>query len=915
MMSGAASIARRRLSVFGIIGTPHESRRDTLAAATAHSITRNRQSDYPQMPYPFAEIERRWQQFWLEHETFRSDTRDDSRPKYYVLDMFPYPSGAGLHVGHPEGYTATDILARYKRHRGFNVLHPMGWDAFGLPAEQYAMKTNVHPRVTTEQNITTFRRQLQSIGFSYDWSREINTTDPSYVRWTQWIFLKLYNAWFDARIARARPIAELIDELDAYGTERLTRPSWIRQDEWTLDAGAWSALSAVERQAFVARLRMVYEAEVPVNWCEGLGSVLANEEVDEWTEKGYTVERRRMRQWMMRITAYAERLLEGLEGLRWPTSTLEMQRHWIGRSTGAEISFATESGETIRVFTTRPDTLYGVTFMTIAPEHALVDALVTGEQRSSVEAYRRLAAMKSDLDRQASEEKTGVFTGSYAIHPANGERIPIWTGDYVLASYGTGAVMGVPAHDERDFAFALTYELPIRPVIEPAADHPEYAEVMAGTACYPGAGRMVNSAEFDGIGSEEAKDRIVEHLGAAARATVQYKLRDWLFSRQRYWGEPIPLIVYENGIVEPLDESELPLRLPELEEFKPSGTTESPLALATDWVTVSHPEHGAGRRETNTMPQWAGSCWYYLRFIDPTNDSALVDPALEREWMPVDIYIGGVEHAVLHLLYSRFWHKVLFDLGYVSTDEPFVHLVHQGLILGEDSRKMSKSFGNVVNPDHVIEEFGADSLRLFEMFMGPLEMVKPWSMKGVEGVRRFLNRAWRMVIGDDEQPTVIVDRAMTDEEERTLHATIRKVTEDTEEMRFNTAVSALMVFVNEFLNVPEKPRAAMEPFIKLLSPYAPHIAEEMWSRLGHEGTIAYEPWPEFDPAKVAEDHVEIVLQINSKIKERLRVPAGTDPAELERIARDSAAVRSLTEGRTIRKVIAVRDKLVNVIAS
>ena len=867
------------------------------------------------MPYPFTDIERRWQQRWLEQQTFRTDTRDLTRPKYYVLDMFPYPSGAGLHVGHPEGYTATDILARYKRHRGFNVLHPMGWDAFGLASEQYAMKTNVHPRITTEQNIATFRRQLQAIGFSYDWSREINTTSPDYVRWTQWIFLKLYDAWYDARVDRARPVAELIAELDADGTAKLARPAWIRPAEWGLSADEWRAMSALERQALVARMRLVYEAEIAVNWCEGLGSVLANEEVDEWVEKGYTVERRPMRQWMMRITAYAERLLEGLDRLKWPTSTMEMQRNWIGRSTGAEIAFATESGATIRVFTTRPDTLYGVTFMTVAPEHPLLDELITDEHRASVEAYRRQASLRSELDRQASEEKTGVFTGSYAIHPGSGERVPIWTGDYVLASYGTGAVMGVPAHDERDFAFARSYDLPVRPVVEPAVDHPEYAQVMAGSACYGGVGVMTNSAQFDGMGSEEAKDRIVESLGDAARATVQYKLRDWLFSRQRYWGEPIPIVTYENGVVLPVDESELPLRLPDLEEFRPSGTTESPLALATDWLTVEHPVHGRGRRETNTMPQWAGSCWYYLRFVDPTNATAPIDPELERHWMPIDIYIGGAEHAVLHLLYSRFWHKVLHDLGYLESDEPFVNLVHQGLILGEDSRKMSKSLGNVVNPDEVIAEYGADSLRLFEMFMGPLEMVKPWSTKGVEGVRRFLNRAWRMVIGDEEAPSVLVDRAMSVEEERTLHATIQKVTEDIEALRFNTAISALMVFVNEFLNVPEKPRAAMESFVTILSPFAPHIAEEMWSLLGHDGTIAYQPWPEFDPEKVAESDIEIVLQVNSKIRERLRVPAGTESAELERIALEHDVVKSLIEGKTVRKVIAVKDKLVNVIAS
>ncbi|MBC8145983.1 MAG: leucine--tRNA ligase, partial [bacterium] len=870
----------------------------------------------------------KWQQYWLSNKTFACDTSDTSRPKCYVLDMFPYPSGAGLHVGHPEGYIATDIFARYKRHRGFNVLHPMGWDSFGLPAEQYAMKTNVHPRITTEKNIDTYRRQLRSIGLSYDWDREVKTTDPKYVRWTQWIFLKMYNAWFDARIGRARAIDELLTEMDESGTTKLARPMWIRPDDWGITADEWRAMSAVDRQTFVARLRLVYEAEVAVNWCEGLGSVLANEEVDEWTEKGYTVERRPMRQWMMRITAYAERLLDGLDDLKWPASTMEMQRNWIGRSIGAEIAFATKSTEPIRVFTTRPDTLFGVTFMTIAPEHPLLDALITDDQRDVVEAYRKQATMKSELDRQASEEKTGVFTGSYARHPANGDRIPVWTGDYVLASYGTGAVMGVPAHDERDFAFARNYDLPIRPVIEPSGEHPDYAKVMAGEACYPGEGRMVNSANFDGVGSEEAKTSIVESLGEHARATVQYKLRDWLFSRQRYWGEPIPIVKYENGIVEGIDESELPLQLPELQEFKPSGGTESPLALATDWLTVNHPVHGPGRRETNTMPQWAGSSWYYLRYLDPNNATALVDRALESRWMPIDIYIGGVEHAVLHLLYSRFWHKVLHDLGHLASEEPFVNLVHQGMILGEDSQKMSKSRGNVVNPDGVIAEFGTDSLRLFEMFMGPLEMVKPWSTKGVEGVRRFLNRAWRMVVGDIErdenadaasafvpQPAVIVDRAMTAGEERVLHATIKKVTEDIEALRFNTAISSMMMFVNEFLNAPDKPREAMESFVRILSPFAPHISEEMWERLGHSNTVAYEPWPTFDESKIVESDIEIVLQVNSKIKEHVRVPAGTDAGELERIALAHQTVIDLVEGKTVRKVIAVKDKLVNVIAS
>jgi len=869
------------------------------------------------MPYPFSDVEKRWQRYWIENNTFATDIHDHSRPKFYVLDMFPYPSGDGLHVGHPEGYTATDILARYKRHRGHNVLHPMGWDAFGLPAEQYAMKTNIHPRVTTERNVANFRRQLQSIGFSYDWSREVNTTDPNYYRWTQWIFLRLYDTWYDVRSNRGRPIADLIGELEREGTSSLVRPASYAGPDWGFSADGWRALTDLERQAFLANFRLVYEAETPVNWCEGLGSVLANEEVEEWVEKGFTVERRPMRQWMMRITAYADRLLEGLDGLDWPMPTIEMQRNWIGRSTGAEITFRSESGETLKVFTTRPDTLFGVTFMTIAPEHPLVAALTTQEQRQAVEEYQRQATLKSELDRQASEEKTGVWTGSYAIHPATGERIPIWTGDYVLAGYGTGAVMGVPAHDERDFAFARNYGLPVRPVIEPAADYAEHDSVMAGGACYTGAGVMANSPGFDGIGSEEAKSAIVEKLGQeAARLTVQYKQRDWLFSRQRYWGEPIPLIRFESGLVLPVDDSELPLRLPDLEEFRPSGSAESPLALATEWLTVDDPVHGRGRRETNTMPQWAGSCWYYLRFIDPGDSARVVDPELERYWMPVDLYIGGGEHAVLHLLYARFWHKVLYDLGYLSTDEPFRRLIHQGLILGEDSQKMSKSRGNVINPDQVVEEFGADALRLFEMFMGPLEMAKPWSMKGVEGVRRFLNRAWRMIAGDEEADvvSVITDRPMTAAEERVLHGTIRKVTEDIEGVRFNTAISALMVFVNEFINLDEKPRAAMEAFALLLSPLAPHIAEELWRILGHQGTISSAAWPEYDESKIAENEIEIVLQVNSKIKGKVMVPAGTGAEALEQIALQNDILRELLAGKTVRKVVTVKDKLVNVIA-
>lgn len=867
------------------------------------------------MPYPFTDIEARWQRFWNENGTFTIDTSDTLRPRYYVLGMFPYPSGEGLHIGHPESYTATDIVGRYYRHRGYNVLNPMGWDAYGLPAEQYAMKTNIHPRVTTRKNIETFRRQLESLGIAYDWSREVNTANPAYYRWTQWIFLKLYNAWFDRRVEHARTIDTLIAELEEKGTSGLILPQSPRREPRAVTAAEWNAMSRLERQGYLADFRLVYEAEFPVNWCEGLGSVLADEEVDEWTEKGFTVTRRPMRQWMMRITDYADRLLQGHELIDWPHSTITMQREWIGRSTGAELIFNTDAGEPIRVFTTRPDTLYGATFVTLAPEHPLVGRLTTSDHRDAVEGYRRATALKSDLDRQMATDKTGVFTGGYATNPATGERVPVWIGDYVLATYGTGAVMGVPAHDERDFAFAGTFGLPVAPVIEPPADHSDHDAVMAGQACYTGAGTMRNSGPCDGLYSEEGKDRLVELLGDHARATIQYRLRDWLFSRQRYWGEPIPIVRYENGLVEPLEESELPLVLPDLTEFKPSGSTESPLALASEWLEVTHPVHGRGRRETNTMPQWAGSSWYYIRYLDPGNDQAMVDPEIARHWLPVDLYIGGAEHAVTHLLYSRFWHKVLHDLGYVAGQEPFQKMVHQGLILAEDGAKMSKSSGTVVNPDGVIAEYGADTLRLFEMFMGPLEMAKPWSSKGIEGVHRFLNRAWRMFFDDEDAGTAskIVDRAMTADEERVLHATIRKVTEDIESLRFNTAISQLMIFVNEFTKVLEKPGQAMESFAILLSPFAPHIAEEIWSRTGHEGTIADVPWPAFDASKIVEDSVEVVLQVNSKIRAKIQVPIDTAAGELERMAMGAEGVRRAIEGKTVRKVIAVPNKLVNLI--
>ncbi len=692
------------------------------------------------MPYPFREIESKWQQYWEDHQTFRAEDFS-SKPKEYILDMYPYPSAAGLHVGHPEGYTATDILCRYRRMQSLNILHPIGWDAFGLPAERFAMQTNIHPRITTAQNITTYRRQIKMLGLSYDWSREVDTTDPGYYKWTQWIFLKIYDSWYDPRLKKARPINTLEHEIERQGTKELEV-----EDHFTTED--WRKKSKKERHDFLSQFRLAYVAEVPVNWCEELGTVLANEEVAEWTEKGYAVERRPMRQWMMRITAYAERLLEDSNELDWPASTLEQQRNWIGRSVGAETDFPLkDGGESIRVFTTRPDTVFGATYMVLAPEHPLVQTVTNSAQRTVVEEYRSRAALKSELERGTDKDKSGVFSGGYAINPANGKDIPIWIADYVMMGYGTGAIMAVPGHDERDYDFAQRYRLPI-------------VEVVAGgditKAAFVGDGTAVNSTNdevsLDGLKTEEAIAKLIGWLEEkrSGKATIQYKLRDWLFSRQRYWGEPIPIIHLEDGTMKPLGEDELPLLLPDLKKFQPSGTTESPLALATDWINVTDKETGLkGRRETNTMPQWAGSCWYYLRFIDPHNEKEFCSRDRERYWMPIDLYVGGAEHAVLHLMYARFWHKVLFDLGYVSTREPFMKLRHQGIILGEDSRKMSKSRGNVVNPDDVVTNYGADALRLFEMFMGPLEEMKPWSTRGVEGVFRFLNRVWRLYVNSN----------------------------------------------------------------------------------------------------------------------------------------------------------------------
>lgn len=858
------------------------------------------------MPYPFTTIEPKWQQYWDEHQTFRTPD-DPKKKKLFILDMFPYPSGAGLHVGHPEGYTATDILSRYCRMKGINVLHPMGWDAFGLPAERYAMQTNIHPRVTTEQNIAVFRRQIKMLGLSYDWSREIDTTDPAYYRWTQWIFLKIYESWFDPRQNKARPITILIEELAARGTADL--PMSGRQ----CTAAEWTSMGRKARHDFLADFRLAYLAEIPVNWCEALGTVLANEEVPEWTEKGYTVERRPMRQWMMRITAYAERLLEDSGDLDWPSSTLEQQRNWIGRSEGAEIEFPVPGRkQSLRVFTTRPDTLFGATYMVLAPEHPMVDFFTGPNRRKEVDAYRAAARLKSDLERGIDADKTGVFTGGTVLNPASGLPIPVWIADYVLMGYGTGAIMAVPGHDERDYLFAKTYNLPVVEVVSGG-------EVSRGA--YAGDGKLVNSANseisLNGLETPEAKKRITDWLVSkkVGRATVQYKLRDWLFSRQRYWGEPIPIIHLEDGTMKSLREDELPLLLPDLKKFQPSGTTDSPLVLATEWVNVVDPESGLkGRRETNTMPQWAGSCWYYLRFIDPKNPDAFCSPGLERMWMPIDLYMGGAEHAVLHLMYARFWHKVLFDLGFVSTREPFLKLRHQGIILGEDSRKMSKSRGNVVNPDDVVKEHGADAMRLFEMFMGPLEEMKPWNMRGVEGVSRFLNRVWRLYVDEEGglNPALKVGPA-AGEIETAFHATVKKVGEDIEALRFNTAIAQMMIFVNEVTKTDQRPRQFLEPFVILLGPFAPHIAEELWEKLGHGASLAYEPWPVYDPAKLQQSTIEVVVQVNGKLRSKLEVPVDMAESEIEKLSLSDETVRKHTDGKSVVRVIVVKKRLVNIV--
>ena len=980
------------------------------------------------MAYNFTAIETRWQSYWLANKTFAALDPADAvgMPKAYVLDMFPYPSGAGLHVGHPEGYTATDITARYLRAMGYNVLHPIGWDAFGLPAEQYAIKNNVHPAETTKANIANFRRQIQALGLSYDWDREVDTTDPEYYRWTQWIFLQLFNSYFDPVQDKAMPVAHLIDELQnenyvvAPDGSIRTRAGGEGLAEITGDnrlERLWRELSADERRDVIDGQRLAYQDESPVNWCPGLGTVLSNEEVIDGKSEvgGFPVERRPLRQWLLRITAYADRLLADLDTLDWPESLKAMQRNWIGKSVGAEIDFAVADPEdtpagtdrlrevhedaaddlTITVFTTRPDTLYGATYMVLAPEHELVDRITPPPHRETVEAYRTMMAGKSERDRQAdSRDKTGCFIGAFAVNPINGDKLPIFIADYVLMGYGTGAIMAVPAHDDRDFDFAKQFDLPVRQVVEGKGTHD------ITKSAFTGDGIAINSGPIDGLGQAEAKEAIIAALerdGSAYRST-QYKLRDWLFSRQRYWGEPFPIVLDDAGNAYPIHESELPLKLPEMDDFKPTGTPEPPLSKATRWLKYPRDDvHFT--RETNTMPQWAGSCWYYLRYIDPHNAERFVDPEKERYWMPVDLYVGGVEHAVLHLLYARFWHKVLFDLGHVSTAEPFKRLVNQGLILGEveayafhdaagrpvssadvrdvdeqassdgvvmvatakatgervvgrrvgdeqiekrgdgyvlrsdpairvDARsfKMSKSRGNVVNPDAIVRDYGADAFRLYEMYMGPLEAQKPWSTRDIVGMSRFLSSVYRNLIGDDQTvptedpPTparraTIVDGPVPEALDRQMHRTIKKVGEDVAGLRFNTAIAELIKLNNAVTGMPTVPRELAETFTLLLAPFAPHLAEELWQRLGHHKSLARRPWPGYDRAKLVESTLEIPVQVNGKLRDKVTVAADATEADVLTAAAAAAKVVPYLAGKDVTKRLYVPKKLVNFVVS
>ncbi len=846
-------------------------------------------------PFPFSEFEPQWQQRWDAEKIFRTpgpgdEGFDPAKPKYYVLDMFPYPSGAGLHVGHPEGYTATDIIGRYKRMKGFNVLHPMGYDSFGLPAEQYAIKTGQHPAITTKENIENFRRQLKSLGFGYDWEREIATTDPEYVRWTQWIFLQIYNSYFDQEAGKAKPVSEL----EAKG--------WSREQ--------------------IDEVRLAYVADTPVWWSPDLGTVLANEEVEEWKSKGHSVERRPLRQWMLRITAYAQRLIDELDGLDWPEGIKLLQKNWIGKSTGAEVTFDIQGNDVV-VFTTRPDTLFGATYMVLAPEYPLVAEITTAEQKDAVEAYRKSIASKSDMDRgDLNKDKSGVATGAFAINPVNGEAIPVWIADYVMMSYGTGAIMAVPAHDERDFEFATKFELPIIQVVQPQDENTDWQG-------FTGNGISVNSGFLEGMSTQDAKKAIIKWLQDEGKGAfkVNYKLRDWLFSRQRYWGEPFP-IVWKDGKHKALSEEELPLLAPPLDDYKPSGTPDPLLSKATEWVNLAD----GVTRETNTMPQWAGSCWYYLRYCDPRNSERFISEEADHYWSTknqelgtkntaqqtgmVDLYVGGTEHAVLHLLYARFWHKVLHDLGHVSTLEPFQKLVNQGLILGEDGQKMSKSRGNVVNPDDVVKQYGADALRLYEMFMGPLEQVKPWQMKGVEGVSRFLARVWRVAITDEgEVSPKIQDVECADKElKRVVHETIKKVGEDIEKLSFNTAISQMMICTNAFTNAAVVPKAEFIQFLTVLNPFAPHLSEELHARLGGEHMLSEVQWPSYDEAALVQSTVELVVQVNGKLRARLQVDKDADEQTVKAKALEDPKVKEQTDGKTIRKIIFIPEKIFNIVA-
>ena len=805
------------------------------------------------MGYDHSAIEKKWQRYWKQHKTFKS-TIDENKKKYYALDMFPYPSGQGLHVGHPEGYTATDVMARMKRMQGFNVLHPMGFDAFGLPAEQYALKTGHNPKNFTNQNIDHFRDQIQSLGFSYDWDREVNTTDPKYYKWTQWIFEQLY------------------------------------------------------------KKGLAYEDEIMVNWAPDFmgGTVVANEEVvDGKTERGgYPVYRKPMKQWVLKITSYADRLIDDLDLVDWPESVKEMQRNWIGRSEGAAVFFdiADHDDKKIEVFTTRCDTLFGVSYVVLAPEHDLVDQITTPEQKAAVKKYQEETSRRSDLERtDLNKDKTGVFTGAYAINPVNGEKVPIWISDYVLASYGTGAVMAVPAHDDRDYEFAKKYDLPIKRVIE-GGDLDKAAVTEDG--------KHVNSSFLDGLNNEAAKKKMVEWLTdhKAGHKKVNYKLRDWIFSRQRYWGEPIPVIHWDDGTTSLVPEDELPLKLPDTDNIEPSGTGESPLAKIDDWVNVYDKNGRHGLRETNTMPQWAGSSWYWLRYTDPHNDKELASKEALDYWSPVDLYVGGAEHAVLHLLYARFWHKFLYDLGVVPTPEPFMKLVNQGMILGENHEKMSKSKGNVVNPDDIVAQYGADTLRLYEMFMGPLTESVPWDEKGLHGANKWVHRVWRLLMDDNNHLRDRISTINDGKLDKIYNQTVKKVTEDYERMHFNTAISQLMVFVNEAYKVDDLPVEYMEGFIKMISPIMPHMAEELWSQFHESDTITYQPWPTYDPNKIVEDEVEMIVQVNGKVRAKIKMAKDTDRDEAEKLALADDNVKKFTDGKDIKKVIVVPNKIVNIVA-